>query len=271
MDYYNPEADFQNFSGGNAVFNQKLNANRGLYKATDKKSRATIQIAVKNFTNSEQVYELFNSNNSISIQPDDALYAGRVPTSPGFSEAWKPLDSAGIVDLISVPEATPLMAESIASWGRKGSLLYARAWVGGVNQPISDLVFNLREEAEDILGVKISLRSTLGGNTYKRLIEKMRTSVIHVTDWKIQCSNEDQFQLSIAQKDFTITGASADDEYQISSSVSSKDNNTKIVEIGDKTLLIDGDTRLSGIILPLTTMVFTFEIDIINEVTKRVF
>ena len=99
----------------------------------------------------------------------------------------------------------------------------------------------------------------------------MRTSVIHVTDWKIQCSNEDQFQLSIAQKDFTITGASADDEYQISSSVSSKDNNTKIVEIGDKTLLIDGDTRLSGIILPLTTMVFTFEIDIINEVTKRVF
>jgi len=269
--YGEEEVNFNNFSGGNSVFNQQLKQNRGLYRAIDKKSRATLQIAVKNFTTEEQVYELFNSNNSITIQPDDSLYAGRVPTSPGFSEAWKPFDSAASVDLISIPEATPVMAESLAAWGRKGSLLYARAWVGGVNQDISDLVLNLREESENILGVKISLRSTLGGNTYKRLIEKMRTSVIHVTDWKIQCSNENQFQLSIAQKDFTITGASADDEYQISSSVSSKDNNTKIVEIGDKMLLIDGDTRLSGIILPQTTMVFTFEIDIINEVTKRVF
>jgi len=269
--YEGEEVNFSNFSGGNSVFNQQLKQNRGLYRATDKKSRATIQIAVKNFTTEEQVYELFNSNNSIAIQPDDSLYAGRTRAS----ESWKPVDTCGVVNLCRSADsdgAPSDLGESIVAFGRRGDLLYVdktNSLATAVN--LSTLESALAGSSEDSLSIKIALRSTLGGNTYKRLVEKMRTSVIHVTDWKIQCSNEDQFQLSIAQKDFTITGASADDEYQISSSVSSKDNNTKIVEIGDKMLLIDGDTRLSGIILPNTTMVFTFEIDIINEVTKRVF
>ena len=172
-----------------------------------------------------------------------------------------------MLNLANFVSATSPTVEPVASFSRKGDLLYISE--GKTQTEIADMLLN--SSGAPATDLTIGLRSTMGGNTYKRLIEKMRTSVIHVTDWKIQCSNESQFQLSIAQKDFTITGASADDEYQISSSVSSKDNNTKIVEIGDKMLLIDGDTRLSGIILPNTTMVFTFEIDIINEVTKRVF
>lgn len=264
------EAGFSNFSGTDNVFNQNLRNGdrRGLYKAANKKNRATVQIAVKNFTDSEQIFELFNSNNSIAIQPDDALYAQRTPSGG----VWYPFDASFTMALAFKSEASvDVVGRSLAAYSRKGDLLYIPDTNTGGAQKTMLEYSQILDNVAETNGLKISLRSTLGGNTYKRLVEKMRTSVIHVTDWKIQCSNEEQFQLSIAQKDFTITGASADDEYQISSSVSSKDNNTKIVEIGDKMLLIDGDTRLSGIILPSTTMVFTFEVDIINEVTKRVF
>lgn len=265
------EASFENFSGTNGTFNQSLAGQRGLYRAKDKKSRATIQIQVENFTGTEQVYELFNSNNSIALQPDDSLYAGRTR----LGGAYKPLDNSGLIDVTEqVLLTTGTMQEPLASFSRKGNLLLIdNTDLGGIAIPVLVLSGALKNETNPAfaIAVKVSMKSTLQGNTYRRFIEKMKTSVIHVTDWKIQCLNEAQFQLPIGQKDFSITGASSDDEFQVSSSISSKDFNTKIVEIGDKQLLVDGDTRLSGIILPNTTMVFTFEIDIINETTKRVF
>lgn len=274
----NPEASFESFSGTNAVFNQNIanGKNRGFYNAGKQKAKkATIQLTVENFTTEEQIYELFNTNNSIAIQPDDNLYSGRTRNA----EAWKPLDARGVIfGLSRAAVADTAAPQNLAAFTRGGALVYLdklnNALVGSTLAIFSSLLNDQsagNATDDSALALKVSLKSTLGGNTYKRLLEKMRNSVLHVTDWKIQCSNEDQFQLSIAQKDFSITGASADDEFQVSSSVSSRDNNTKIVEINDKQLLIDGDTRLSGIILPETKMTFTFQIDIINEVTKSVF
>lgn len=272
---YQEEAGFSNFSGTNNVFNQDIkNGNaRGLYRAVDRSKRATIQISVENLSDTEQVYELFNANNSISFQPDNSLYAGRARGNGDIPEAYVPFDAVSAFNfgLGSAGSAPPY---SVVGFTRKGDLLYYEARslnATYTRTAYSEIMAGLIPVNQLGSAVLVSLKSTLTGNTYRRLVEKMKTSVLHVTDWKIQCSNEEQFQLSIAQKDFSITGASGDDEYQISSSVSSKDNNTKIVEIGDKMLLIDGDTRLSGIILPETKMVFTFDIDIINEVTKRVF
>ncbi len=276
--FENPEASFSSFSGTNSVFNQNIKngRSRGMYNAgANKAKRATIQLTVENFSEVEQVYELFNSNNSISVQQDDNLYSNR--TRLGAS--WKPLDARTLIYAISRAAAGDGAAnESVAAFSRGGSLLYldktTNALVATTELVQSTLLSDMsagNAVDDSVLSVKVSLKSTLGGNTYKRLVEKMKYSVIRVAAWKIQCSNEDQFQLPIAQKDFSITGASADDEFQVSSNVSSRDNNTKIVEIGDKQLLIDGDTRLSGLILPETKMTFTLEIDIINEITKSVF
>lgn len=270
------ESAMSSFSGVNGTFNPNIanGKNRGLFNGgRNKKKRATIQISVKNLVNRQQVYEIFNSNNSIAIQPDDALYAD-FPISGG---GWKPLDAAGTLafaqaaafdaGLLTVPN-------NIVAFDRKGNLAYVDSSDSNgtpLTTQLAQLYFNAPASAPTVPTLIVSLRSTLGGNTYRRLIEKMKTSVLHVTNWKIQCSNDQQFENPIAQKDYTITGASQDDEFQVSSAVSSRDFNTKIVEINDKMLLIDGDSRISGIIEPLTEMTFTFEIDIINEITKSVF
>lgn len=269
------EAGFSNFSGTNAVFNQNIEKGneRGLYRSAEKAKRAVIQLVIENFSDVEQVYELFNANNSIAFQPDNSLYMGRARGNADVPESYVPFDTVSAFDFGTgaIGSAPPY---SVAGFTRRGDLLYyeARSLNAGYNKvAFGQIMAGLIPINQLGSAISVSLKSTLGGNTYRRLIEKLKTSVIHVTDWKIQCTNEEQFQLSVAQKDFTLTGASADDEFQISSSVSSKDTNTKIVEVDDKMLLIDGDTRLSGIILPNTKMVYTFDIDIINEVTKRVF
>lgn len=271
----NQEANFSNFSGTNSIFNQSLakGKQRGLYQSKNRKNSATVQFTVENFTGRDQIFELFNSNNSIAVQTDDALYAGK---GDNGNQAWQPVDAKCLYDLVGVDGGDPSLTP-IAAITRTGELAYidtlrADGITTNSNTDVSialggsgALAANLRT------AVLVSLKSTLQGNTYRRFIEKMKYSVIHVKFWKMQCSNEEQFQLPIAQKDFGITGASTDDEYQVSGSVSSKDNNTKIVEINDKMLLIDGDTRLTGVILPHTKLTFTFEIDIINEITKAVF
>jgi hypothetical protein len=131
--YENLEANFESFSGTNGTFNQELKNSRGFYRANDKKSRATIQIQVENLTSREQVYELFNSNNSIAIQPDDALYSGRSLSG----NAWQPYDIAGILlnqaGYSEVPSGSlTYITEDIVAFSRKGSLIYCESsLIGG--------------------------------------------------------------------------------------------------------------------------------------------
>ena len=279
----NMENEMQSFSGNTKIFNKNLRngSKRGFEQFTKAKGRATVAITVQNLSTEDKIFELFNTNNSIAYQSDDALYAGQakqVKTTVPTATAWRPFDvtyTAGLSD----PNLASTVQDSlppVVAFDDRGNLLYINGNKAGsgvlLNRTLlAEALRNFGGSQAQVADLKISMKSTLNGNSYKRFVEKLKTSVILIDQISIVTSNELQFQTSLAQKDYAMLSTGGDDEIQLSDYIRSTQQNPKAIEIYDKKVLVDGDTRLSGIALAGTTTTYTFSLMVINEITKQVY
>lgn len=278
----NMENEMSSFSGNNKIFNKDLSnaRNRGFEKF-NKKGRATVAITVSNMTDEDKVFELFNTNNSITKRADGSLYANAarkgLHVGNGRGE-YLPFDEGYIMNVdADFADGTAGVIDPVAVFDNAGNLIYVDSYSAA--DAVDYTKVNLRRfiNGHVIAGsafhpsVKISMRSTLNGNSYRRFLEKLQTSVILIDQISIVTNNELQFQTSLAQKDYAMLSTGGDDEIQLSDYIRSTQQNPKAIEIYDKKVLVDGDTRLSGIALAGSVTTYTMSLTVINEITKAVY
>lgn len=276
----NMENEMSSFSGNNKIFNKDLSnaRNRGFEKF-NKKGRATVAITVTNMSDEDKVFELFNTNNSITKRADGSLYANAAKKGThvgGARGEYLPFNEGYIMNVDSnFADGTTGVIDPVAVFDNAGNLLYIDSYsaVLAVDYGKTQLrrEINGVSNGTPITSVKISMRSTLNGNSYKRFLEKLQTSVILIDQVSIVTNNELQFQTSLAQKDYAMLSTGGDDEIQLSDYIRSTQQNPKAIEIYDKKILVDGDTRLSGIALAGSVTTYTMSLTVINEITKAVY